>query len=104
MLSHLHWLGEFNWSYYIFLIITLIFYLYHDCRFVIDQVYEIPFLDINPVLSLIVGAVPISWVAKQLTENVFFTDPLVAVGPCPNCGAENRIFFGDVLGVEVTNF
>jgi hypothetical protein len=26
----------------------------------------------------------------------------VAVGPCPSCGATNRVFFGDVLGIEVS--
>lgn len=25
----------------------------------------------------------------------------MASGPCPACGVENRVFFGDVLGVEV---
>lgn len=65
----------------------------------IGLVYEIPFLDVNPVLSLLVGAAPISWIAKQVTENVILKDPFVASGPCPNCGTENRIYFGDVLGV-----
>lgn len=113
----------------------------------VGLVYEIPFLDINPVLSLLIGifmytnyiytrkyyctntdvscciptsnfikqafttipsqsitiyttgAVPISLVAKEITETIIFKDPFVAVGPCPNCGSENRIFFGDVLGV-----
>jgi hypothetical protein len=27
----------------------------------------------------------------------------VAKGPCPSCGAENRIFFGGVLGVQVND-
>lgn len=65
----------------------------------IGLVYEIPFLDVNPILSLLVGAAPISWVAKQVTENVLLKDPYVASGPCPICGTENRIYFGDVLGV-----
>ena len=24
----------------------------------------------------------------------------MAIGPCPNCGVENKLFFGDVLGVS----
>ena len=66
----------------------------------IGLVYEIPFLDVNPILSLLVGAAPISYVAKQITENVILKDPFVASGPCPSCGTENHIYFGDVLGVE----
>ena len=33
-------------------------------------------------------------------ENIFFKDPLVASGPCPDCNTDNRVLFGDVLGVE----
>lgn len=42
---------------------------------------------------------PVTWAAKKLTEEVIFEEPLVASGPCPACGAENRVFFGNVLGV-----
>ena len=43
----------------------------------------------------------IYWSSKYFTENVFFNDPLIAYGPCPACSSENRVFFGDILGVEV---
>lgn len=33
-------------------------------------------------------------------ENIFYKDPLVVSGPCPDCNSENRIFFGSVLGIE----
>lgn len=64
--------------------------------------YEIPFVrsNFNPLLILVLGAVPIYYSAKQITENFLFKDPLVAIGPCPNCGVENKLFFGDVLGVS----
>lgn len=64
--------------------------------------YEIPFIRmyLNPLFVLLVGAAPISVVAKAITETVFFKDPLVIKGPCPSCGTENKIFFGDVFGVE----
>jgi hypothetical protein len=39
--------------------------------------------------------------SKFFTENVFFNNPLIAAGPCPSCSYENRIYFGDILGVEV---
>lgn len=28
-------------------------------------------------------------------------EPFVAEGPCPSCGVENKVFFGDVFGVKV---
>lgn len=54
---------------------------------------------VNPLILLAVGTVPIQKGATTLTENFFFKDPMVAQGPCPSCGVENRVFFGDVLGV-----
>eukprot|EP01039_Chlorochromonas_danica_P003526 gene3526-3862_t len=64
--------------------------------------YEVPLIReyLNPLLLLLVGAIPISNISKRVTEELFFKDPLVAYGPCPSCGVENRVFFGDVLGVE----
>ena len=38
--------------------------------------------------------------AQYVTEQVIFKDPFIARGPCPDCGVDNRLFFGDVLGVE----
>ena len=62
---------------------------------------ELPVLNqINPLILLLFGAAPISQSAKFVTEDVFFKNPFVASGPCPSCGVENRIFFGDVLGVQ----
>ena len=48
----------------------------------------------------IAAAYPASVVSKSLTENFLFKDPVIAGGPCPNCGVDNRVFFGNVLGVE----
>lgn len=64
--------------------------------------YEIPFIRsfFNPLLLLAVGAVPIYQASRKVTEEFFFKSPAVASGPCPSCGVENHIFFGDVLGVE----
>lgn len=56
-------------------------------------------VNLNPVLALLVGSVPISIFSKAVTENILFKDPAIASGVCPNCGVENRVFFGDVLGV-----
>lgn len=48
------------------------------------------------------GSPPIYYAAKYMTENVFFKNPLIASGPCPACSAPNRLYFGDILGVEVS--
>lgn len=68
----------------------------------IGVLYEIPFIRtaFNPLVVLVVGSFPISIVAKAITESFFFKDPFVAKGACPSCETENKIFFGDVFGVE----
>lgn len=64
--------------------------------------YEIlePFRSFNPLFTLILGYLPVSFFTKQITEELIFSRPEVASGPCPSCGVENSVFFGDVLGVE----
>lgn len=64
--------------------------------------YELiePIIRINPVLLAILG---LPWVytgAKGFTESIIFENKLIAFGPCPNCNFENRIYFGNILGVE----
>jgi hypothetical protein len=59
-----------------------------------------PIIRINPVLLAILG---LPWVytgAKAITENVIFEDFFVLFGPCPNCNFENRVYFGNILGVK----
>mmetsp|Transcript_10753 Transcript_10753/g.33126 ORF Transcript_10753/g.33126 Transcript_10753/m.33126 type:complete len:282 (-) Transcript_10753:38-883(-) len=55
---------------------------------------------LNPIITLILGSPIIASVGQYLTERVIFDDPFIAQGPCPDCGANNRLFFGDILGVE----
>ena len=64
--------------------------------------YELiePIIRINPVLLSILG---LPWVytgAKGATESLLFTNKKIVYGPCPNCNFQNRIYFGDILGVE----
>lgn len=59
-----------------------------------------PLRYVNPLFAIVLGAYPIFYASIFLAENVFFKNPLVASGPCPECNAENRVLFGDVLGVE----
>mmetsp|Transcript_10720 Transcript_10720/g.18041 ORF Transcript_10720/g.18041 Transcript_10720/m.18041 type:complete len:178 (-) Transcript_10720:475-1008(-) len=65
--------------------------------------YEITFGYVNPIILLILGVYPIYRVTREVTDNFLFKTPLVAAGPCPSCGVVNKIFFGDVLGVEGNN-
>jgi predicted Zn finger-like uncharacterized protein len=64
--------------------------------------YEIlsPLAKLNPLTLLTLGAPLIYFGTKTVTEDLIFQNFLVAFGPCPNCEAENRVYFGDILGVE----
>jgi len=64
--------------------------------------YELlePFKDFNPLFSLLLGWLPIQAFSQKVTEEVVFKNPMVSSGPCPSCGVDNTVFFGDVLGVE----
>ncbi len=54
----------------------------------------------NPLLFLLVGAYPIFIISKFITEELLFPKTFIAYGPCPSCEVENRVYFGDILGVE----
>lgn len=55
---------------------------------------------INPLLFMLLGS-PLYYLgSKYITEEWVFTNKLVAYGACPNCGYENRVYFGNILGVE----
>jgi len=62
--------------------------------------YEILGGGINPLILGALGLPVIITGAKATTDTFIFPDNLVAYGPCPSCGAENRVYFGDILGVE----
>ena len=62
--------------------------------------YEIVGGRINPLVLGALGAPVIGAGTKAITDNFIFPNNLVAYGPCPACEAENRVYFGDVLGVE----
>lgn len=82
----------------IFIILTCLI----SSFFLPKQFYEIPFIRsaFNPLLLLTVGSYPIFQGAKKITDEFLFKEPFVARGPCPNCGVDNRVFFGDVFMVK----
>jgi len=59
-----------------------------------------PFVRVNPLLLIALGVPLITTGTKTLTDDYIFQNALVAFGPCPSCESENRIYFGDILGVE----
>jgi len=57
-------------------------------------------LHIDPILSIILGAVPSYFFGVWFTENIFAQKPLVTTSACPNCGTLNTVFFGDLFAVR----
>ena len=55
---------------------------------------------INPLVLGALGVPAIGAGSKAITDNLLFVKNLVAYGACPSCEAKNRIYFGDILGVE----
>lgn len=64
--------------------------------------YELiePYIRLNPVILTLLGTPLIYTGSKFITEELVFTNKLIVYGPCPNCSYENRVYFGDILGVE----
>jgi len=64
--------------------------------------YEViePIIRLNPLLLILLGSPLIYTGSKFITEELVFTNKFVAYGQCPSCGFENRVYFGDILGVE----
>ena len=60
------------------------------------------FLGIDPILSVILGAVPAYFFGGWFTENIFAQKPLVTQGSCPEADCQYLIpvFFGDLFAVQ----
>ena len=59
-----------------------------------------PLIRLNPIILAALGSPLVYNGAKTLTEDYIFQNKLIAYGPCPSCEAENRVYFGNILGVE----
>ena len=57
-------------------------------------------LGIDPLLSIVLGAIPSYFFGVWFTENVFAQKPLVAQAVCPECQFQFNLFFGDLFGVQ----
>jgi hypothetical protein len=64
--------------------------------------YEIigALVKINPLILILLGAYPIYTGSVAITEGFIFENKKIAYGPCPSCEAPNRVYFGNILGVE----
>jgi len=64
--------------------------------------YEIlgAIVKINPLVLLLFGAYPVYTATEKITNEFIFQNSKVARGPCPSCESQERIYFGDILGVE----
>lgn len=59
-----------------------------------------PVIRLNPLILIALGS-PLIWNgSKAITDGFIFPDNKIAYGPCPNCEAQNRVYFGNILGVE----
>eukprot|EP00980_Cylindrotheca_fusiformis_P018522 scaffold6124_cov122-Cylindrotheca_fusiformis.AAC.41 len=59
-----------------------------------------PIIRLNPIILALLGSPLVYNGAKTITEQFIFENNLIVYGPCPACGAENRVYFGNILGVE----
>lgn len=62
-----------------------------------------PIVRLNPLILLALGAYPIYKYTIEFTDGFIFPNNQIAYGPCPSCEAENRVYFGNILGVEGFN-
>ena len=59
-----------------------------------------PIIRLNPIILFLLGSPLVYNGAKFITEELVFQNKFIAYGPCPNCEVENRVYFGNILGVE----
>lgn len=57
-------------------------------------------LHLDPLLSIVLGVVPVYFFADFFTTKIFAQQPLVCTSPCPKCSALITVYFGDLLSVQ----
>jgi hypothetical protein len=61
-----------------------------------------PIIRINPIVLAALGAPLIYNGSIFITDSFIFPNNQIVYGPCPVCETETRVYFGDILGVEVS--
>ncbi|GMH95061.1 hypothetical protein TrVE_jg10310 [Triparma verrucosa] len=64
------------------------------------EIFALFHLYLNPLVILLLGIYPIYLSTKTISDSYIFQNSKIAFGPCPSCGASNRVYFGDILGVK----
>lgn len=59
-----------------------------------------PFIRVNPLILILLGAYPIYTTSQSITDQFIFQNNKIVYGSCPACEAQNRVYFGNILGVE----
>jgi len=59
-----------------------------------------PIIRLNPLILAALGSPLIYNGSISITDQFIFANNKIVYGPCPSCEAENRVYFGDILGVE----
>jgi hypothetical protein len=57
-------------------------------------------LHLDPLLSILLGVIPVYFFANWFTTNIFAQKPLVVTSPCPSCSQLMTVYFGDLLNVQ----
>lgn len=57
-------------------------------------------LHLDPILSIVLGALPAYAFGVWFTENIFCQKPLVVSGSCPSCQSLETVYFGDLFSVR----
>jgi len=57
-------------------------------------------LHIDPILSTLLGVIPVYFFANFFTTKIFAQEPLVVTSPCPSCNSLLTVYFGDLLNVQ----
>jgi hypothetical protein len=55
---------------------------------------------LDPLVSILLGLVPVYFGGKFFTENIFAQKPLATTAACPTCNSLLSIYFGDLLFVQ----
>lgn len=80
------------------IVLTTLFFFDDITGFEISKLIELP----EPwgILALWGLVLPACFILSQQLTNLVLRDGLILTGQCPNCGTENRCYFGNIFVVE----
>jgi len=80
------------------LVLSVLFFFDDITGFEISKLIELP----EPWGIIVLWGIvlPSCFILSQQLTNLVLRDGIILKGECPNCGAENRRYFGNIFGVE----